>query len=131
MGILHEIRVGVFPGLMNSRGLNTDPWRTTILTSNSSLKEMLARVLLLAHIYMACTSLTNHSGTPTTRRAHHSTFRGTLSKAFPNQQMPCTVSRVFRDTSLCCTSTWAEPKLHFISVNCATYDVFDHSFSSL
>ena len=86
--------------MMNSRGLDTNPWCTPTLTSNSSLKELFTRVLLLARSCMACTTLTNLSGTPATRRAHHSTFGSTLSKAFPNRQMPHTVSCVLRDTSL-------------------------------
>ena len=67
---------------MNSRGLYTDPWCTPTLTSNSSLKELFTRVLLLAPTYMTCTTLTNHSGTQTTQRAHHSTFQGALLKVF-------------------------------------------------
>ena len=67
---------------MNSRGLNTDPWCTPTLTSNSLLKELFTSVLLLAPTCMACTTLTNHSGTPATQRAYHSSFRGTLSKSF-------------------------------------------------
>ena len=67
---------------MNSRGLNADPWCTPTLTSNFLLKELFTSVLLLAPTCMACTTLTNHSSTPTTQRAYHSTFRGTLSKPF-------------------------------------------------
>ena len=57
---------------------------TYILTfnSNSSLRKLFTCALFLAPTYMACNTLTNHSGTPTTQRAHHNTFRGTLSKAF-------------------------------------------------
>ena len=43
---------------------------------------MFTCVLLLVPTCMACTTLTNHSGTPTIQRAHHSTFQGTLLKAF-------------------------------------------------
>ena len=67
---------------MNSRGLNAGPWCTPTLTSNFLLKELFTSVLLLAPTCMACTTLTNHSSTPTTQRAYHSTFRGTLSKPF-------------------------------------------------
>ena len=70
--------------MMNSRGLNTDPWSTPTLTSNSLLKELFTSVLLLAHTCTACTTLTKHSGTPTTQTAYHSAFRGTLSKPFSN-----------------------------------------------
>ena len=125
---------------MNSRGLNTDPWCTPTLTSNSSLKELVTFVLLLAPTYMACTYVTNHSSTPTTQRAHHSTFRGTLSKAF-FQIDKCHIQfPVFCETLLlklsknkngiCCASTGAEAKLHFINLNYVTYDVFDHFFNN-
>ena len=67
---------------MTSRGLNTDPQSTPTLTSNASLKELFTSVLLLAPTCTACTTLTNYSRTPATQRAHHSTFRGTLSKSF-------------------------------------------------
>ena len=71
--------------MMNSRGLNTDPWCTPTLTSNSSNfspKELFTRVLLLAPTCKAWTILTYHSRTTTTtQRAHHSTFWGTLSEA--------------------------------------------------
>ena len=30
---------------------------------------------------------------------------------------------------ICCTSTWPEAKLHFISVNCVTYDVYLRTWS--
>ena len=52
------------------------------MTSNSSLKVGFRRALLLAPTYMACTTLTNYSGTPTKLRAHYSTFQGTLLKEF-------------------------------------------------
>ena len=126
---------------MNSRRLNTDPWFTPVLTSNSLLKELFTRVLLLAPTWMACTTLTNHYGTPATRGSQHSTFRGTQSKAFSkstnaNIQFPVFCEILLMKLSknencICCTSTGAEAKLHFINVNCFTYDVFGHSFSNL
>ena len=66
---------------MNRIGPNTDPWYTTTLTSNSSLKKVFTHDLLLAPTYMACNILPNHSSTPRWR-THHSTFRGTLLQAF-------------------------------------------------
>ena len=80
--------------MVNSKGLNTDPWCTPTLTLNSSLK-VVTLVLLLASTYMACTSLTNHSGTPTTLKAHFSSFRCTLLKAFSKLTNPIYSSLCF------------------------------------
>merc|ERR1712002_691096 len=68
--------------MMNSRGLNTEPWCTPILTSKGSLNAVPTLTLALALWYIACTVLISTSGTPSLRMAHQSTARGTLSKAF-------------------------------------------------
>ena len=101
MGILHKIRVRVLPELWWG-GLHIEPWCTPTLTSNSSLKELFTCVLLLIPTYMACTTLTYHSSTPTTWRAHHSTFKALYQRPFPNQQMPYTVSCFARYFSWSC-----------------------------
>ena len=80
--------------MVNSKGLDTDLWCTPTLTLNSSLK-VFTLVLLLASTYMASTSLTNHSGTPTTLKAHLSSFWGTLSKAFSKSTNPIYSSLCF------------------------------------
>ena len=121
---------------MNSRGLNTDPWCTPTLTSNSSLKELFTRVLLL---------VTNHSATPTTQRTLHSTLakrtlghfsEGLFEIGKCHIQFPMFCKILFLKLSknkncICCVSTGAEPKLRFINVNCLTYDVIDRSFNNL
>ena len=125
---------------MNRIGPNTDPWYTTTLTSNSSLKKVFTHDLLLAPTYMGCNILPNHSSTPRWR-THRSTFRGTLLQAFfklskCHVQFPVFCKIVLlklhkNKNCICCTSTEAEAKLHLINVNCATDDVFDHTFNKL
>ena len=66
MDVLYETHESATRTMTNSRGLNTNPYCTPTLTSNSSLKEALTFVLLLAITYMASTTLTNHSDTPKT-----------------------------------------------------------------
>ena len=73
-----NLRENTSSTMMNSTGRNADPLCTLTLTSYCSLKELFTCVLLLAPTYMDCTTLTIHFGTPTTQRAHHSTFQGTL-----------------------------------------------------
>ena len=140
MDILPEICVSISRSIMNCRELNTDAWCSPTLTLNSSLKEVLTHFLLLVPTNMACTTLPNHSETPTTQRTHHSTFQGTLLKVFFQiskyyVQFPgfCKILllRLFKNKNyICFTSTKAEAKLHFIIVNCLTYDAFDHYFNN-
>ena len=75
MDIQHEIRVRVLPGLWHQ-----DLWCNPTFTSNLLLKELLTSVSLLTPTYSL--ALTNHYGTPTTRKAKNSTFWDTLLKAF-------------------------------------------------
>ena len=70
------------------------------MSSKSSLKEVFTYVLLLAHTYMACTTLTNHSGTQQHKEPNTVPFEALYWRPFLNQQMPYTVSCVLQDNVL-------------------------------
>ena len=69
--------------MIKCRGLRTEPWWTPTPTSNSSLYSEPTLTRLRALLYIACTRHNIHSSTPTFLIAHHKTFQGTWSNAFP------------------------------------------------
>src|SRR6266516_1979376 len=68
--------------MLNKIGLSTDPCCNPTLTSKVSLSSPFILTDVVTPLYMLLITFTIHSSTPTYLRAHHSTSRGTLSKAF-------------------------------------------------
>src|SRR6266496_4724918 len=67
---------------MNRKGLSTVPWCTPTLTVNALLSFPLCLTTVVDLSYNALITHTIHSATPSSLNAHHTTSRGTRSKAF-------------------------------------------------